>query len=114
MNMKSCYIVSPPSGQPPKEKPKTVSGDLKNCHLGCLGYLKEYQTKSFESKILEKATFYAKIKHFFAKFSNCTVHTASKTLENIDKVQGQLKYNCFYPFKLVWMVVLKIKAKKIT
>ena len=37
---------------------------VKNYHLGCLGYPKQYQTKSFESKILEKATFYAKNKHF--------------------------------------------------
>ena len=51
---------------PQKKKQKTVSGDPKNYNLGCLDYPKEHQTKSFESKILKKVTFYAKIKHFSA------------------------------------------------
>jgi len=41
----------PPLDSPPKKNQKTVSGDPKNYHLGCLGYPKEHQTKSFEGKI---------------------------------------------------------------
>ena len=54
----------PPLDSPPKKNQKTHSGDPKNYHLGCLGYTKQHQTKSFEGKIWEKVTFYAKIKHF--------------------------------------------------
>ena len=56
----------PPLHSPQKKNQKTVSGDPKNYHLGCLGYLKQHQTKSFECKILIKVIFFAKIKHFLA------------------------------------------------
>ena len=56
----------PPLDSPQKKNQKTVSGDPKNYHLGCLGYPKEHQTKSFQGKISKKVTFYAKIKHFLA------------------------------------------------
>jgi len=57
-------VLHPPLDSPPKKKQKTHFGDPKNYHLGCLGYTKQHQTKSFEGKIWEKVTFYAKIKHF--------------------------------------------------
>ena len=61
--------MHPPLDSPQKKIQKTHSGDPKNYHLGCLGYPKQHQTKSFEGKILEKATFYAKIKHFLLYFA---------------------------------------------
>ena len=58
--------IHPPLHSPQKKNQKTVSGDPKNYHLGCLGYPKQHQTKSFECKILIKVIFLAKIKHFSA------------------------------------------------
>ena len=75
--------AQPPLDSPQKKNQKTVFGDPKNYHLGCLGYPKEHQTKLFQGKILKKITFYAKIKHFFSIFGTFTAWIASKTLENI-------------------------------
>ena len=66
MIKKWCELRHPPLDSPQKKNQKTVSGDPKNYHLGCLGYPKEHQTKSFQGKILKKVIFYAKIEHFLA------------------------------------------------
>ena len=64
MSEHSSKWAHPPLDSPQKKIQKTHSGDPKNYHLGCFGYPKQHQTKLFESKIFEKATFYAKNKHF--------------------------------------------------
>ena len=69
--------VHPPLDSPQKKNQKTVSGDPKNYHLGCLGYPKEHQTKSFLGKILKKVIFYAKNQAFFSIFDSFFVHIAS-------------------------------------